>query len=92
MSETKVDRDIGAMTYPYQGEYAESLIAEGMAKGEARGRALGMAEYVLKVLDMREIAVSEEVRERVMGCCDAEIQQAWFDRALKADSAEELFL
>ncbi len=67
------------MTYPYQGEYAESLIAQGMARA------------VLHLLDTRGIAVPEETREHVIGCRDVAVLDEWLRRALKAESVEDVF-
>lgn len=75
-------------TYPYQGAYAESLVAEGEVKGKAKGKA----ELLLKLLDSRGHAVPDDVRERVMDCRDEPTLDNWFERALKGDSVEELFL
>ncbi|TMR30875.1 hypothetical protein ETD85_27810 [Nonomuraea zeae] len=74
---------MGMQTYPYQGEYAESLLAEGEARGEAKG--------LLKILGVRGIAVPDEVRERIMACEDPAVVDGWLDRAFTVDSVEELF-
>lgn len=91
-SQKEWDRGMSTMTYPYQGEYTESLLAEGEARGEAKGKAVGKAEMVLKLLDSRGQVVAEDVRERVMDCRDEATLENWFDRALKGDSVEDLFL
>ncbi|MEV5500797.1 hypothetical protein AB0M50_35920 [Nonomuraea fuscirosea] len=91
-SQKEWDRGMSTMTYPYQGEYTESLLAEGEAKGKAKGKAMGKAEMVLKLLDSRGQVVPEDVRERVMDCRDEATLENWFDRALKGDSVEDLFL
>jgi hypothetical protein len=81
------ERRMSMMTYPYQGEYAESLLAEG----ETRGKAEGEARALLKVLEARGIAVSDQVREHVMACQDIAVLDAWLGRALVIESAERLF-
>ncbi|MEV0315860.1 hypothetical protein [Nonomuraea fuscirosea] len=81
-------RGMDTKTYPYQGAYAESLVAEGEVKGKAKGKA----ELLLKLLDSRGHAVPDDVRERVMDCRDEPTLDNWFERALKGDSVEELFL
>ncbi|PZG16259.1 hypothetical protein C1J01_21620 [Nonomuraea aridisoli] len=67
------------MTYPYQGEYAERLHAEGEAKS------------VLWVLEGRGVPVPEGARERVMGCRDMALFDAWLLRAIEVASADEFF-
>ncbi|GAA1688854.1 hypothetical protein ACGFJC_29750 [Nonomuraea fuscirosea] len=79
------------MTYPYQGAYAESLLAEGRAEGRAESRALGMAEALLKFLDIQGIAVPEEARERVLGCRDEAVLDDWLGRSVTAKSVEDVF-
>ncbi|MFC5831378.1 hypothetical protein [Nonomuraea insulae] len=77
------NRGMQTMKYPYQGEYSESLLAEGRVEGEARS--------VLKILDVRGLAVSEEVRKRIMDCREQSLLDVWLQRAIKVQSVEELF-
>ncbi|MEV5500796.1 hypothetical protein AB0M50_35915 [Nonomuraea fuscirosea] len=71
------------MTYPYQGEHAESLLAQGRLRGEARA--------LLKFLAIQGIPVTEEVRERVMSCSDEAVLDDWLRRAIEAESVEDVF-
>ncbi|MFC8075229.1 hypothetical protein ACFUN8_06785 [Streptomyces sp. NPDC057307] len=66
-------------------------LAEGRDVGLAEGRAQQGVRSVLRVLEVRGIAVSDEVRERISGCGDVELLERWMDRALTAGSAEEIF-
>ncbi|WP_171075063.1 hypothetical protein [Nonomuraea basaltis] len=77
------ERRMAMKTYPYQGDYSASLLAEGEARGEAKS--------LLKILGVRGIAVSDEVRERVMACQDVATLDVWLDRAFAVESAEALF-
>ncbi|MEU0814257.1 hypothetical protein [Streptomyces mirabilis] len=54
-------------------------------------RIKGRAEDILRILDLRAIDISEAARERVNACTDLELLSTWFDRALTATNAEELF-
>ncbi|MEW9555209.1 hypothetical protein [Nonomuraea sp. NPDC050783] len=89
------DQRMQMTTYPYLGEYANSLLIEGEAKGEAKGKAKGKvegeAETLLLVLEGRGIAVSDEVRERVLSCEDKDTLDAWVLRAITVEKAEALF-
>ncbi|MET7338632.1 hypothetical protein [Nonomuraea sp. NPDC005650] len=69
--------------YRFKSEFAEMLRAEGRAEGEAKS--------VLKVLEQRNIPVSDSVRERVLACTDLALLESWLVRSLKATTAEELF-
>lgn len=74
---------MAAKSFLYQGEYAQSLLAEGRAEGEAR--------ILLKLLDGRGIALSGAQRERIESCSDAAMIEGWFDRAVVATTADEVF-
>jgi flagellar biosynthesis/type III secretory pathway protein FliH len=66
-------------------------IAEGEAKGKAEGEAKGKAEAVLKLLDARRLAPSKEQRKQVASCTDTAQLDLWFDRAITAATAAEVF-
>ncbi|GAA3664381.1 hypothetical protein GCM10022224_030580 [Nonomuraea antimicrobica] len=85
------DRGMKLETYPYQGEYAEGLWAGGKQEGRIEGKIEGEAESVLKILNTRGIAVSEEVRERVLGCQDPETLDVLLQRSIVVRSGDELF-
>ncbi|MFJ1694900.1 hypothetical protein ACIOHC_07045 [Streptomyces sp. NPDC088252] len=57
-----------------------------------RLRAEGRAEDILRILSKRGIAVSEQVRERVVSCSDPDVPGEWLDRSLTAEVAEDLFV
>lgn len=55
------------------------------------GRAEGRAEDIILLLTKRGIPVPEEARDRITDCTDLDTLSVWFDRAITATSAEELF-
>ncbi|WP_028812378.1 hypothetical protein [Streptomyces flavidovirens] len=55
------------------------------------GRAEGRAEDILKLLSKRGVAVPDDTRDRITACTDPDTLSVWFDRAITATSAEELF-
>lgn len=67
----------------FQSQTAQQLRAEG--------RAEGRAEAVLLLLGHRNVEVSEEDRERILGCGDPDVLDVWLKRALTATSAAEVF-
>ncbi|WP_344011285.1 hypothetical protein [Streptomyces thermospinosisporus] len=69
----------------------EDTYLEGKAEGKAEGTALGEAKGVLRVLEVRGIPVSDEVRERIGSCTDLEVVNDWLDRAGTVQRAEDLF-
>ncbi|WP_017538517.1 hypothetical protein [Nocardiopsis halophila] len=60
-------------------------------QGRAEGRAEMAARAVLMVLEGREIAVSDAVRERVLGCTEKDVLERLLRRAGVVESAEALF-
>lgn len=55
------------------------------------GLARAKGEDLLKIMDARDLKTSEAQREQVMASTDLGQLDLWFDRALTADSAEEVF-
>lgn len=74
--------------FPGRGTVFEEAYYDGEAKGEAKGKAEG----VLRVLEVRGIAVSDEVRERVVTCTDLGRLDEWLGRAVTVERVEDLFL
>lgn len=71
------------MAYEFRSEIALRYQAEGKVKGEA--------DALLTILDARRMAVSDEIRGRIMACRDLDQLKAWIRKALTITSAEELF-
>ncbi|WP_405617972.1 hypothetical protein [Streptomyces sp. NBC_00076] len=65
--------------------------AKGKAEGEAKGKAEGEAKGVLRILELRGLPVSDEVRERITTCTDLARLDDWLDRAGTVGRAEDLF-
>ncbi|MEU1304210.1 hypothetical protein [Streptomyces shenzhenensis] len=65
--------------------------AAGLAEGQAAGLAEGQAKGVLRILEVRGIPLSDEVREHITGCTDLARLDDWLDRAGTVDRAEDLF-
>lgn len=82
-------------TREYEKTFIERIhdegIAEGEARGEAKGKAEGKAEAVLRLLDARGLAPSPEQRQRVSSTTDPAQLDRWFDRAIAASTAAEVF-
>jgi len=74
-------------TTEYEKTLVERIHDQGIAEGEARGKA----EAVLRLLDARGLALSQEQRQQVMSCTDAVQLDLWFDRTITAGTAAEVF-
>jgi hypothetical protein len=64
-------------------------LAEGRAEGEAAGRVQAQADALLRLLALRKLPVSDELRARIETCSDLSTLVRWFDRAATAQSASE---
>jgi hypothetical protein len=73
--------------YEWQSEFAISHRAEG----RAQGRAQGEVKALLLMLEARGLDVPEDVRRRVEGCTDLQQIERWIQRAVSAETAEDLF-
>ncbi|MEM7153654.1 MAG: Rpn family recombination-promoting nuclease/putative transposase [Myxococcota bacterium] len=69
----------------------DEAIAKGIAKGVEQGRVRTQVAMVLRVLDKRGLALSDAQRQRVQACSDETQLDEWFDRALTATTADEVF-
>jgi hypothetical protein len=70
--------------------FLDGFIAEGRAKGKAEGKAEGEARILLRYLRTR-FTVPATLNDQVMACADTAQLEAWFDRAVKATTLEEVF-
>jgi hypothetical protein len=74
-------------TSEYEKTLAERIHDQGMAEGEAKGEA----KALLRLLAARGLAPSEAQRSLVASCTDSAQLDIWFDRAIKATTAAEVF-
>jgi hypothetical protein len=70
-------------TSEYEKTFVERIHEQGISEGKA--------EAVLKLLDARHLAPSPEQRQRVTSCTDPAQLDLWFDRAITAGTATEVF-
>ncbi|MBB5918687.1 hypothetical protein BJY24_007599 [Nocardia transvalensis] len=75
-----------AGTYEYKSEFARRYFNRGQAKGAAEGEA----KALLKILRHR-FDVPDTIADRVMECTDTQQLDAWTDRALDAETLDEVF-
>lgn len=75
----------------YRSSFSRQLRAEGHAEGRAEGEAEGRVLSVARILDKRDILITEEQRVRLFTCDDLEQLDKWLDRAVTATRASEVF-
>lgn len=69
----------------------EQGLERGLEQGREEGLLLGKVSSLRRLLDAREVPLSEAEWETVRSCEDEELIDLWFDRALTATTAEEVF-
>jgi hypothetical protein len=74
-------------TSEYEKTFVERIHDQGISEGKAEGKA----EAVLKLLDARHLSPSQEQPQRVTSCIDHAQLDLWFDRAITAGTAAEVF-
>lgn len=84
-------RILEAMVKTKDGTYKSELFRTLVAEGEARGEAKGMIEMILAVLAARGVTMPEEVRTRLVECGDLEQLATWGRRAATASCIEDIF-
>jgi predicted transposase/invertase (TIGR01784 family) len=67
------------------------MYGHSMAVAHSEGKAEGKAEAVVAVLEERGVPITDDERERILGCQDSELLQRWLRRAVTAERAAELF-
>jgi hypothetical protein len=70
-------------TSEYEKTFVERIHDQGIAEGKA--------EAVLRLLDVRGVALTREQRDQVTSCTDAAQLDLWFDRAITAGTDAEVF-
>lgn len=75
--------EIMATTYKYQSNFARKYVEQGEARGEARALLMFLREL--------GVSVTDEVRDRIMGCTDVQQLEQWIGRVKSITSADELF-
>jgi hypothetical protein len=82
-------------TMEWKSDFIEGFVQEGLQKGIQQGLQQGevkaKSEDVLKVIDSRAINVTAEEREQVASCTDIAQLDEWFDSALTAETAADIF-
>ena len=70
--------------------YYSDFFRNAEAAGEAEGKAEGKAEDILRVLEIRDVKVTAEQRERVLACTDHELLDVWLERAVTAHTSADV--
>ncbi|GAB1335738.1 hypothetical protein ACE1SV_23280 [Streptomyces sp. E-15] len=80
-----------AIQYFWRHPLAEQVRAEGHEQGREEGRVEVLRQMIVRILEWRNIPLSDTVRERVNTCADLDQLELWSQRAFHATDAAELF-
>ena len=72
-------------------DFVEGFHQQGREEGRQQGLQESKTEYLLKIIDARRIAVTEQERQQVSSCTDLARLDQWFGRALNATTAADIF-
>ncbi|MFB7559382.1 hypothetical protein [Streptomyces brevispora] len=75
----------------YKSFMSEEIRDEGRVEGRAEGLAEGQARGLLLIFEVRGIAVTDQIREKITNCSDPQLLNRWLKHAITASSAEEVF-
>jgi hypothetical protein len=78
-------------TTEWKDEFIESYVQIGIEQGLEQGAAVAKAQDVLKVMDARGLGLTQEQRAKVTAAAGITQLDLWFDRALTADRAADVF-
>jgi hypothetical protein len=78
-------------TDEYKNDFIESYVKVGIEQGIERGVVADAAEKLLRLLDGRGLKPTDAQRTQVAASTDLPQLNLWFDRAINAESATDVF-
>jgi hypothetical protein len=82
-------------TTEWKDDFIESYVQIGIEQGREQGLEQGAAnakvQDVLKVMDARGLRLTQEQRTKITATAGITQLDLWFDRALTADTAADIF-
>ncbi|WP_433710471.1 hypothetical protein ACQP2U_29590 [Nocardia sp. CA-084685] len=73
----------------FRSEWWQAIRIAGRAESSAKAAAKCWAQSILRILELREFVVPEDMRARIATCADLDQMPIWFERAVEADSIDE---
>jgi hypothetical protein len=77
--------------FPGRGTIVEQSYLKGKKEGLEKGLEKARAQDILRLLEKRGIPTTDAERTRIADCPDLDTLDRWFDRAITATHAEDLF-
>ena len=85
-----LEAEMNPEKYGLRSEFLRRIREQGEAQGEARGEIVALAHAVLKVLEARDLAPTDDHRAIVLACSDRVQLEDWLVRAVHAHDVDEL--
>lgn len=79
------------MAISYRDPFIDGWIHKGEARGEARGETRARAADIIKALEARGVETTKAQRIMITNSTDLDQLNTWFERALTATTAAEVF-
>lgn len=70
---------------------AQQFFSDSQRKSFDRGQLQGQAKTIVAVLEARELAISDEQRQRILECSDVSELDRWVRKAVTVKTTDELF-
>ncbi len=91
MADKKLQKKLEATMNSTEPTLMSNVAKRHYKKGKTEGVAEGKAQTLLQLFSLRNIAVSDEQREKILACQDLNTLSDWVGRALTAQRVEEIF-
>ena len=75
----------------FHSAFVDGLLQQGEEKGLEKGAVKSKVEDLIKVIRARGLGLTQAQQELVTSCSDLSQLDTWFDRALDAKTADEIF-
>jgi hypothetical protein len=75
----------------FHSTFVDGLLQQGEEKGLEKGAVKSKIEDLIKVIQARDLELTQPQLELVTCCSDLRQLAAWFDQALDAKTTDEIF-
>lgn len=76
--------------HKFESDFAKKFFEQGLEQGLEKGEQEGRAAMLFHLLERRGLHVSDAQRTQIADCADAATLERWFDRALDAESTQQV--
>jgi hypothetical protein len=85
------DMNLADLRVPFLDDPVDEALAKGQAIGEARGVARGEAKLLRRIIQTRGFSITSRYQAMVEDCTDLEQIETWAERAVTAETIDDIF-